>query len=351
MATPTRNALKQLVRKRLRDEQDDEDHSQDLFESVSRIIDSNFKSLAYRTMPVETEFNHVLLYLEIAMRTKHLDLNIGPIDTMRFVVGENMQYRFYFFSELLEEGLLTGPTDITNLTILQKMSDNTHSVCLGIPKYSQYKKLIRYDSKSLTHVELPTDTARHVNCEKLYQVPTSSVKSKTSSSMCKNCSSLKTYLTRLKNKVKCDTEDSSSHSLHQLSSSTFPLDYLSPNSVKARLLNVRRENKALNLKVLRLYRRSNHFLEVNDQQAKEVFQLVHGVVSSDTGQTEIEVILREAENVNEGSGAILRSIWEEDTSGLCGQQEFMVDQFTNGTNIHHIHKSQVHMYFDYNYTT
>ena len=66
-------------------------------------------------------------------------------------------------------------------------------------------------------------------------------------------------------------------------------------------------------------------IQLNDDQGKEVTQLVHAVVSSE-GQTELASIFNEAENSQYGeeAGAILRSIWEDDTADFFSDQVKMV---------------------------
>ena len=218
--------------------------------------------------------------------------------------------------------------DVASLAILQKMSSNNFFICLGIEGYYEYKESIGYDSKNVVHVVLPTDTVRHVTCEKLFD---KRINSKVA--ICKSSLSLKMYLTKLKRKHESDIA-STSHTHHQLSSSVYSYDLLSPASKKTRMVNIRKENKVLRVKVARLQAcQVNSHLEVNDDQAQELTKLVHAVTSSEAGQNELENIFCEAEEFREEGDSMLRNISEDETSDI---QDFMDDQLVNGKEYNYI---------------
>ena len=228
MATPTRRILREKVQKRLVDDEQAVDYVTKLFNTVS----SCFKSLDARIVLVETEYNQLCQFLEVAIKTKHLDANIGPLETVRVVFDRRMHFKVYFFAELIEMGTLQAVDDVANLTILKKMNSNDFITCSGVKEYSEYKKSIGYDSKNVVHVVLPTDTVRHVSCEKIFDKSNHQ-----RVGVCKSCLSLKMYLTKMKRKHESDNA-STSHANHQQSSSVFPYDFLSPASKKARMVNI-----------------------------------------------------------------------------------------------------------------
>ena len=70
----------------------------------------------------------------------------------------------------------------------------------------------------------------------------------------------------------------------------------------------------------------NSHLEVYDDKAQELTQLVHAITSSEACQNELENILCEADEFGEDGGSMLRSIWEDDTSDI---EKFAHDQLVN----------------------
>ena len=139
---------------------------------------------------------------------------------------------------------------------------------------------------------------------------------------CKACSSLKLYLVKLKRKHISDND--TSHTDHQQCSSDFPYEFLSPASKKARMVNIKKENRVLKVKVARLQSEihSTH-VTVNEVQASELSQLVQAIMSTDTGQSELEKIFSEADMHGGQAGSVIRNIWESDT------REFYTDQLMN----------------------
>ena len=120
-----------------------------------------------------------------------------------------MNYKVYFFSELIESGSLPdtlNDVDMCTLgghvTWLCKMNDDRKWLtCYGVVGYSEYKSSIGFDSKNVAHVLLPTDTARHVACEMMFD---RTVSHHCSGPICRNCLLLKMYLTKLKRKHESD---------------------------------------------------------------------------------------------------------------------------------------------------
>ena len=286
---------------------------------------SAYKLFDARIIVAETDHNCTEPFLEVSMKTKDYEVETGPFDAVRVVVDRKLHFQICMYGELVEDGTLLNPEDISNLMILKKLNDKQFFVCKGIRDYSSYKQSIGYDSKSVTHVSQPTDTVRHVNCTRICEKS-----QKQRAFLCNSCSSLKLYLAKQKRK-----HDSISREDRQQSSSTFPFEYLSPVSKKARMTNIRSENKKLRIKVGRVLTASKDVfrLELNDNQGQELTELVHAISSSKVGMDELEKIFDEAEEVGEERSCILRKIWEDDVSDIGS---FNKDQLVNGKNELHV---------------
>lgn len=126
------------------------------------------------------------------------------------------------------------------------------------------------------------------------------------------------YLVKLKRKHSSDD----SHTDHQQCSFDFPYEFLSPASKKARMVNIKKENRVVKVKVARLQSEIHSSVTVNDGQASELSQLVQAITSTETGQSELEKIFSEADMHGQG-GSVIRNIWESDT------REFYTDQLMN----------------------
>ena len=121
----TRRILREKVPKRLVDDEQAVDHVTKLSNTVS----SCFKSLDARIVLVKTKFNQLCQFLEVAIKTKYLDANIGPLETVRVVFNRRMYFKVYFFADLIEMGTLQAVDDVANLTILKKMNSNDFITC------------------------------------------------------------------------------------------------------------------------------------------------------------------------------------------------------------------------------
>ena len=149
--------------------------------------------------------------------------------------------------------------------------------------YSSFKESIGYDPRSVVKVMLPSNTVRHTMCTRICNKADGH-----KGSTCEHCYSLKHYLSTQK---RTHSDDSHLHSEHQQSSSTFPFEYLSPASKKAKLTNVRKDNKRLKVKLERLKDcKDRSSIELNNEQSNEVVELVNTISSSEAGKSELEKI-------------------------------------------------------------
>jgi hypothetical protein len=97
----------------------------------------------------------------------------------------------YVYLELVEEGELTSPQDVLSLEALEKMNNEKYYVCSGICNYTTYKQSIGFDPTKVFGVLVPSDTVRHVDCERLCMKLDNQ-----NSLVCESCISLKYYLAK-----------------------------------------------------------------------------------------------------------------------------------------------------------
>lgn len=313
--TPARALLRATIQSRASQSGGTVRLMDNVFKEMAELVSDRCSRVESRIILAESEHNRLEPFLEVAMKAKSYQPETGPLDAIRLIIDVSLHFRVYVYAELVEQGTLSSAEDIDKLMVLQRMNDERFFVCTGVKEYSLFKQSIGYDAKSVVHVALPNDTVRHVDCIRMGQ---KTAMQKTS--LCKSCSSLKQHLTRQKRRHE---ESHSNHEEHKTASSKFPFDYLSPASKKARLTNIKKENHALKVKVKRF---RDVRLELNDDQSKEMAELVHTISNSEAGKIELEKIFNEAEEVGEGRGYSLKNIWEEDVSDI---ETFNKDQLTN----------------------
>ena len=223
---------------------------------------------------------------------------------------------FIYHVDIVEEGTIVDIQEVLSLAILKKINDTKYFVCPGIGDYSTYRRSIGFDPKVVVHLALPIDTIRHKECPRFVM---KSMHQK--SLLCSSCVSLKYYLRKQKKRHDSD-EFEVNHEKHKKTSSSLPFDYLSPCSKKARVANMRKEINSLRIKCHRASKKLLR-LELNDDQDQE---LVNAISSSEVGQCELDRVFSDAEELEQGRGYKLRSVWDEDTSEIASFNE---DQLKN----------------------
>ena len=165
----------------------------------------------------------------------------------------------------------------------------------------------------------PPNTARDYECTVFYE------KSSTQkTALCKKCTSLKWRLSARKMEHNQLTNEH-----RQQASSTVPFDFLSPESKKARLSNMRREIVTLRTQAKSSAEKIER-ISMNDKQNDEITELIKSIDNSDDGQSALQSIFKEADEDGAGKGDMLKDIWEQDVSDM---KQFYQDQQQNGEHI------------------
>ena len=109
----------------------------------------------------------------------------------------------------------------------------------------------------------------------------------------------------------------------QQTSSKYPFKLLSPTSQRQRMANLRKENKKLKRQV-KLHRKRTR-VNVSNEQNSELIKLIQEIENSEAGIKELESVVQDANNENQGQGDILKEVWLKDS-----KEAFFRDQRKNG---------------------
>ena len=288
---------------------------------MENLLKENISSLDVSIDTVETSPNQLSHVLTIARKVKIYFESTGPLDAVKMVIDSNLCYCVYIFCEVLIRDQLSAPHEITSLPVLQQIKNESEwTVCHGVSSFSSYNQ---YCTKDAVHMVLPHDSVRHIDCSRLFKSTSNK------SVACHSCQSLKYYLTSRKRRYDALSEEDLSQ--RQSSSSTVPIDYLSPVSRTKRVHNMRRTISQLQRK---LHSINQVTVELRDEQNDEMMQLVKGITESENGQTELKKIYEEADTmVGDGRGAALKHIWSNDVEmfykdqSRCGKFFVLLPQF------------------------
>lgn len=255
------------------------------------------------------DFNKVRVFLVVARKLQSYHCKLGPYDAIKLVIQEDGNCQLYVYDHILEEGSITFANDRSVLSstflsgLLNKLADQSWTVCPGIPEYSAFQVSIGYDCKQVVVMNMPPDSAA---CPMFYLK--SGGKSRETDS-CQKCTSLKWYLQKRKRARDDITPDVKEQ--WQSCHSKVRFDYLSPTSKRLRLKN-------MSLSIRKLQARAEYYKEVverssiSDVQNEEIGELVDAVIASSECRKKLDEIYSEAEAVHEGLGKTVESIWNKD---------------------------------------
>ncbi len=102
---------------------------------------------------------------------------------------------FTFLLKLLRGGIYCPVMILLGWELYRRwMTRSLACVLVSVGDYSRYKKRIRFKSKKAVPVSVPSDTVRHINCEKIFHTL---VDKPLLTAVCMSCSSFKWHLMRL----------------------------------------------------------------------------------------------------------------------------------------------------------
>ena len=226
-----------------------------------------------------------------------------------------MQLEFQVFFRSVAKVAYTSK--IANNYLQSMLPKSGYIVCLGIPslpssvcfKPKHYRKwelpFVRHDSQACKLWYLPSDPKHRLR------------KRSPTDPLFDSYLSCKLLWTRVSNLAK-RAKSPSSRAKWQLPSSTKPLQYLSPLSLRLRQRQSRLDRKAM-MKSLHKYEKYD--VSLNDDQHSEMFDLVSSI--SDIGKEELEKVMSEAD----AKGEVLRNIWKMDVEERL---QYFKDQKKNG---------------------
>ena len=276
IVTPVRKRLRTFVQAKQRSGTE-----QALFEleELERYVSAdhtNYSSLSVEMVKADLGNNRLKSFLIITRKLKSYDEQLGPYDAFRLIINDDGSYKLLGFGKALEENAIIPPINASCiLQTLSQLVDESLVACPGIKGYSAFKESIGFDISRVVVDNCPPDSARDRECTILYKRQTTS-----KSVNCTNCAALNWQLT--KRRKEHDGMPASKRVKRQSSSSSVPFNVLSPNSQQARVGNMRRTIKTLQLKS-DYYSKRVERLVANDIQNMEIGTLVDTIVSSQDG--------------------------------------------------------------------
>ena len=108
----------------------------------------------------------------------------------------------------------------------------------------------------------------------------------------------------------------------QQTSSKYPFKLL-PTSQRQRMANLRKESKKLKRQV-KLHRKRTR-VNVSNEQNSKLIKLIQEIENSEEGIKELESVVQDANNENQGQDDILKEVWLKDS-----KEAFFRDQKKNG---------------------
>ena len=246
--TPVKHALRSFVAKKASNMVLESQSSLEIFSlhHLKSYIDEceDYFSLNADVVTADAGKNRIQNFLIVTRKLKSYDDDIGPYDAVRLVVNEDGCYRLLAHDSLLEDSTISTPFHTSSVVdILNKLSDCTWVVCLGIKGYSVYHTSIGYHLNRVVLKKCIPDTARDHECAIMYQQ-----QSRRCSPVCSKCMSLKWQLARRKREH--DDLTLSERATRQSTSSNVPFDILSPVSKKARVESMRKSIKICKLRLI-----------------------------------------------------------------------------------------------------
>uniref|UniRef100_A0A1X7UN32 Uncharacterized protein n=1 Tax=Amphimedon queenslandica TaxID=400682 RepID=A0A1X7UN32_AMPQE len=177
-------------------------------------------------------------FLIVTRKLESYDDQLGPYDVLRLIISEDGCYKLICYGKPFAEGAVSVPYEESPITeLLHQLLNET---CPGINGYSAFKLSIGVDLDRVITEYCPPNSVRDCSCTIFHkQQP------KYKSLVCDNCTSLKWLLT--KRKKEHDEMPVSQRQKRQSSSSSIPFEVLSPHSQQARVENMRKTIKTLQL--------------------------------------------------------------------------------------------------------
>ena len=198
-------------------------------------------------------------------------------------------------------------------------------LCPGLPNYTaEFGEHIRYTPKNLRVWSIPFHRHDHHLCA-LWHKP-SNRKQSPSSPLFNACSTCKSLYSNLQTTRKNEMGVSPASKMKRLEpSSTYPLDYLSPQSQSVRVSKAIEERHEA-LRKLRQRIKQTCELELEEEQHNELERLVYAISTSKVGKAHLSEIVCEANSQVAGSGDVLSEVWDRDTQNRIA---FYKDQVRN----------------------
>ena len=244
--TPVRDRLRMCIQEKLPNSSFQLTGLQQFINATQETASSSsgYSSLSLDLVKANMGNNIIKPFLIVTRKLKSYDDQLGgrPYDALRLIISEDGCYKLICYGKSVAEGGVSVPYEESPITeLLQQLLNEVWVTCPGINGYSAFKLSIGVDLDRVVTEYCPPNSVRDSSCIIFYkQQP------KSKSLVCSNCTSLKWLLT--KRKKEHDEMPVSQRQKRQSSSSSVPFKVLSPHSQQARVENMRKTIKTLQLR-------------------------------------------------------------------------------------------------------
>ena len=271
-------------------------------------------------------------WLEVTSSTVSICQDIGPWFSARLVVSSTHTYYLQVTMPIIRNVTAGACDEASQLypLVQQLLPDSGYVICSGILDYNdRYGLQVRHcQFQNLQIIKIGDKAVRYesVDCQLWHKFP--EVKGKIASrrlNMCNECKAIDLVVSRKANRE--SKVPQAQKAFRTSTGSNYPVFWLSPSSQKVRVRRLMRERKAL---LERIEKYACTRITLDDEQDKEVRTLTSTIDSNDALRGELDEIFMEADNHQEGHGAMLQDIWEADVANR-DMKDFKNDQEKNST--------------------
>ena len=258
---------------------------------------------------------------------------VGPFEPVSLVICENGNYEVkVYYTDTVDSGTVEIHNIFKVVLLVKDVFMNSYTLCPG---------LVGIDSQlfSLGQTFLPNGIVKkdfpwkRISSKKclVWHKPSNQVLSHTglidvdnndenlTKQVCKHCREVYRCVKRDVNQL----SKTGKREERQQTSSKYPFKLLSPTSQRQRMANLRKENKKLKRQA-KLHRKRTR-VNVSNGQNSELIKLIQEIENSEEGIKELESVVQDANNENQGQGDILKEVWLKDS-----KEAFFRDQRENG---------------------
>ena len=303
-------------------------HEINVLQDVKQKID-DFKLAVSSEVELISTSGHAAFLSISASHKKEFSQCAGPYHPVKLLISPTGDYEVHVnILDCAERGTVDIKNEAAIKELVFKISAKSpYKICPGLTKGGKFNDLqekLGYVPQNVFSVSWPWNIVRHMRCS-LWHIPGNARLSGVQVDQglldcCLNCKTLSKDLNRL---IASREDRSEGHKWQrQSASSHHAIFFLSPESKKERMRNVKNERKSFKKLAQNYWDKTK--IALGDSDSNELCHLVNEIDTSEAGRKELEKIFAEAEGTKEGRGMTLRELWRKE------KLDFITDQQKNG---------------------